>query len=76
MTHIIEIGNTKYTVNIEKDSGRVELMLEDELYWVGQWFPFQQCLSLPKFPSEDIRLKLQDELKQKLSSEDITFKNL
>ena len=76
MTHIIEIGNTKYTVNIEKDSGRVELMLEDELYWVGQWFPFQQWLSLPKFPSEDIRLKLQDELKQKLSSEDITFKNL
>jgi hypothetical protein len=76
MTYIFEIDNTNYTVNVEKEGGRVEVLKNDKLYWVGQWFPFQQYLCLPKFPDEDVRLKLQAELKIKLCLEDITFPSL
>jgi hypothetical protein len=76
MDYIFEVDNTNYTVSVEKDSGRVEILENDQLYWVGQWFPFQQYLSLPKFSNEDFRLKLQNYLKIKLSLEEISFPNL
>ena len=73
MTYFLEIDNINYTINVEKDSGRVEIFKYDCLYLVGQWLPSQQCLCLPKCKDEVVRLKLQDELKIRLSLENITL---